>query len=42
MDTMLFKNLFLENSAEPVNIRVTDGTFESIAANLEEIGRAHV
>lgn len=32
---MLFKNLFIENAAEPMDIRVTDGKFETIAAGLE-------
>ena len=32
---MLFKNLFIENATEAVDIRVTDGKFEKIAANLE-------
>ena len=31
---MLFKNLFIENATEAVDIRVTDGKFEKIAANL--------
>ena len=29
---MLFKNLFIENATEAVDIRVTDGKFEKIAA----------
>lgn len=32
---MLFKNLYLENATEPVNIRVENGKFESIAADLK-------
>lgn len=31
---MLFKNLYIENSTEAMDIRVTDGKFEKIAANL--------
>jgi cytosine deaminase len=31
---MLFQNLFLENGTEPIDIRVTDGKFEEIAAGL--------
>lgn len=31
---MLIKNLFIENATEAVDIRVTDGKFEKIAANL--------
>lgn len=34
---MLFQNLRLENAAEPVDIRVTDGVFECIAAKLEAL-----
>lgn len=34
---MLFHNLVLENAAEPVDIRVTDGKFACIAANLEAL-----
>ena len=32
---MLFKNLFIENATEAMDIRVTDGKFEKIAANIE-------
>ena len=32
---MLFQNLLIENGAEPVDLRVTDGKFEEIAAHLE-------
>lgn len=34
---MLFKNLFIENATEAVDIRVTDGKFEKIAASLEAL-----
>ena len=32
---MLFKNGHIENSVEAIDIRVTDGKFEQIGANLE-------
>lgn len=34
---MLFKNGLIENSTEPVDIRVTDGKFTQIAENLEPL-----
>ena len=34
---MLFKNLFIENATEAMDIRVTDGKFEKIAANIEAL-----
>ncbi len=34
---MLFKNLFIENATEAMDIRVTDGKFEKIAASLEAL-----
>ena len=34
---MLFKNLFIENATEAVDIRVPDGKFEKIAASLEAL-----
>lgn len=32
---MLFKNLYLDNATKPVDIRVKDGKFETIAADLK-------
>ena len=32
---MLFQNLTIENATEPVDIRVSDGTFAAIAPKLE-------
>ena len=34
---MLFRNLFIENATEAMDIRVTDGKFEKIAANIEAL-----
>ena len=34
---MLFKNLYIENATEAMDIRVTDGKFEKIAASLEAL-----
>ena len=34
---MLFKNLYIENATEAMDIRVTDGKFEKIAANIEAL-----
>ena len=31
---MLFRDLYVNNAAEPVDIRVTDGKFEEIGPNL--------
>lgn len=39
---MLFKNGHIENSVEAVDIRVTDGKFEQIGANLEARPREEV
>ena len=34
---MLFQNVLIENAVEAVDIRVSDGKFETIAANLEPL-----